>query len=187
MSWGALWPVGRDTGKTQNTSARLLHWHPPGSIVSLSLYPWKQHLRTNRCLKPLRQVHEAGAVSTTPVLDRLPILWPVVVEPASLPHPALLAWWVRDQALGTFSWPPTPGNIGFAGGEKQFVAAVSTPMVQRLEIRKKTEQHIFPSKSCMQKRKNKYLFCNLWEVEIKNRLSINEFMVSEAPLSPRKT
>lgn len=41
-------------------------------------------------------------------------------------------------------------------------------------------------KELYQKRKEN-IFFNVWEVEIKNRLSINEFMVSETPLSPRKT
>ena len=60
-------------------------------------------------------------------------------------------------------------------------------MTQRLEIRKKMEKHIFPSQSCIKKEKRNYLFLNVWKVEIKYRLSINEFMVSETPLSPRKT
>lgn len=34
--------------------------------------------------------------------------------------------------------------------------------------------------------KSNFLVFNVWEVEIKSRLSINEFMVSETPLSPRK-
>lgn len=35
--------------------------------------------------------------------------------------------------------------------------------------------------------KSNFLVSNVWEVEIKSRLSINEFMVSETPRSPRKT
>lgn len=34
--------------------------------------------------------------------------------------PAPLAWRVRDKNLPTFWWPPIPGNVAFAGGEKQF-------------------------------------------------------------------
>jgi len=60
-------------------------------------------------------------------------------------------------------------------------------MMQRLETRMKTEQHTFPSKSYTEKENRFIYFFYVWEVEIKTALSINEFMVSETPLSPRKT
>lgn len=75
----------------------------------------------------------------------------------------------------------------FVGGEKKFATSVNTPGMQRLEVRKKREQHIFPLKSCIKMAKKNFIFLfNAWVEKIKNRVFINKFMVSETPLSYRR-
>lgn len=86
-----------------------------------------------------------------------------------------------------FHTHPHPAAPGFAGGEEQFAASLNMSRTQSLEVRMKGEQHIFLLENFIKREnRNIYIF-NIWEVEIKNWVFINEFTVYETPLSPVKT
>lgn len=108
------------------------------------------------------------------------------VEPAILPHPLLLPQRGGTQPLGAFSHPPTPSSTWLCRGRGAICCFCE--YAQDAKAGGKDERGVTYTsfEELYQKRKQKYIFFNIWEVEIKNWVFVNEFTVYETALSPMK-